>query len=89
MTMSTKVQLYASRFDFEDIVIKNWPKYDLVLSVEVMTCFPFSVNSFIAKMIAMSKKYVVNMDHYTMPREKSLEDNVLRNWHDYPKHYNE
>jgi cyclopropane fatty-acyl-phospholipid synthase-like methyltransferase len=77
------------RFDFEDIVIDNWPKYDLVISTEFMTCLPYSVKSVVNKMIAMSKKYVVNLDHYTNPRQKSLEDNVLRNWHDYPKHYNE
>jgi SAM-dependent methyltransferase len=78
---------FAYRFDFDDIKVENWIKYDLVISTEVMTCFPFDVKPWIDKMISLSKKYVLNLDHYTVPREKSLEDNILRNWHFYPGDY--
>jgi SAM-dependent methyltransferase len=79
---------WGYRFDFDDILEYNWPKSDLVLCTEVMTCFPYDVKPWIDKMVAMSKKYVVNLDHWVSPREKSLEDNILRNWHPYNEHYN-
>ena len=81
------IAYHGFRMDFENIVIENWRKYDLVISTEVMTCFPYDVKPWIDKMVAMSKKYVVSLDHYVEPRQLSLEDSILRNWHFHPGDY--